>query len=80
MRPRISFQNRINNDYFSGPILRITFTKNIFMLCNSDSIINFKFRSFRIDLNFFGQSKIISISRFLIKVACVISIKLGFTE
>ena len=34
------------------------------MLSNSDSIINYKFRSFRIRVNFFIQSGKISINRF----------------
>ena len=36
------------------------------MPSNSDSIINFKLKSFRIGLNFFSQSRIISINRFFI--------------
>ena len=54
--PRISFQNRIDNKYFSRPIFSVIPTKNIFILSNSNSIINFKFRSFMIRFNFF-QSK-----------------------
>ena len=42
--PRIAFQNRINNKYFSRPGFSVTFTKNILILSNSDSIINFKLR------------------------------------
>ena len=61
--PRISLQNRIDK-YFSLPIFIVTFTKNIFILSNSDSVIHFKLRSFRICLNFFSQNRIISINRF----------------
>ena len=35
----ISFQNRIDNKYFSCPIFSETSTKNIFILSNSHSII-----------------------------------------
>ena len=56
----ISFQNRIDNKYFSRPIFSVTLTKNILILRNSGSTINFEFRSFKIGLNFCSQSRIIS--------------------
>ena len=69
--PRISFQNRIDNKYFSRPIFIVTFTKNIFILSNSDFIISFKFRSVRIYLNFLSQGIIIKINSFFINTMMI---------
>ena len=55
----ISFHHRINNKFFSWPIFGITFAKDIFVLRNIDSIINFKFRNFRICFSIFSQNRII---------------------
>ena len=60
---KITFQNRIDNKYFSWPVFTVTLTKNILTLSNCDSIINFKFRSFIARFNFFSQSRMIIINR-----------------
>ena len=74
--PRISFQNRINNEYLPRPIFSVTFNKNILILSNSDSVIHFKLRSFRIRLNVFNQSRIISINKFFYNRTVIIIILL----
>ena len=62
--PKISFQYKINNKYFSLPIFTVTLSKTILIISRSDSIINFKLRAFRIRFHFFSQSRIMSINRF----------------
>ena len=74
--PRISFQNRINNEYLPRQIFSVTFNKNILILSNSDSVIHFKLRSFRIRLNVFNQSRIISINKFFYNRTAIIIILL----
>ena len=61
-----SFQNRIDNKWFSWAIFSDTFTKNTIVLCNSNSTTKFKIRSFRIGLNFLTQAKIISMNTIFI--------------
>ena len=62
MCPNFSSQHRINNKCFSWPIFGVTFATNSFVISNSDSVNNFKFRWFRNCLNIFLDNRIISIN------------------
>ena len=57
------FNTELIKNIFFWPFICVTFTRNILILRNLDSITNFKFRNFRICLNFSSQSKIIGMKR-----------------
>ena len=73
----LCFNTELIRNIFLGiisPIFDVTFAKSIFVPRNPYSFTKFKFRSFKICLSFFSQSKTIKINRFFTNRTMIIII------